>query len=40
VLLSAVATASRAVALDFKGDRVVQAQRALALLDAAKSEIR
>ena len=40
VLLSAVATASRAVARDFRGDRVVQAQRALALLDAAKSEIR
>jgi hypothetical protein len=40
VLLSAVATASRAVAPDFRGDRVVQAQRALALLDAAKSEIR
>ena len=40
VLLSAVTTASRAVARDFRGDRVVEAQRALALLDAAKSEIR
>jgi len=40
VLLSAVTTASRAVAPDFRGDRVVQVQRALALLDAAKSEIR
>jgi hypothetical protein len=40
VLLSAVATASRAVASDFRGDRVVQAQRALALLDAVKSEMR
>jgi hypothetical protein len=39
VLLSAVATATRAVAPDFKGDRVIEAQRALALLDAAKSEI-
>jgi hypothetical protein len=39
VLLSAVATASRAVAPDFRGDRVIEAQRALALLDAAKSEI-
>jgi hypothetical protein len=39
VLLSAVGTASRAVAPDFRGDRVVEAQRALALLDAAKSEI-
>jgi hypothetical protein len=39
VLLSAVATASRAVAPDFKGDRVIEVQRALALLDAAKSEI-
>jgi hypothetical protein len=40
MLLSAVATASRAVALDFRGDRGVQVQRALALLDAAKSELR
>jgi hypothetical protein len=40
VLLSAVTTASRAVAPDFKGDRVLQVQRALALLDAAKTEIR
>ena len=39
VLLSAVATASRAVSPDFRGDRVIEAQRALALLDAAKSEI-
>jgi hypothetical protein len=39
VLLSAVATASRAVSPDFHGDRVIEAQRALALLDAAKSEI-
>jgi hypothetical protein len=39
ILLSAVATASRAVAPDFRGDRVIEAQRALALLDAAKSEI-
>jgi hypothetical protein len=39
VLLSAVATASRAVAPDFRGDRVIEAQRALALLDAARSEI-
>jgi hypothetical protein len=39
VLLSAVAMASRAVAPDFRGDRVIEAQRALALLDAAKSEI-
>lgn len=39
VLLSAVATASRAVSPDFSGDRVIEAQRALALLDAAKSEI-
>jgi hypothetical protein len=34
-----VATASRAVSPDFRGDRVIEAQRALALLDAAKSEI-
>jgi hypothetical protein len=40
ILLSAVTTASRAVAPDFRGDRVVQVQRALALLDAAKSELR
>jgi hypothetical protein len=40
VLLSAVTTASRAFARDFTGDRVAQVQRALALLDAAKSEIR
>jgi hypothetical protein len=39
VLLSAVATASRAVSPDFRGDRVIEVQRALALLDAAKSEI-
>ena len=39
VLLSAVATASRAVSPEFRGDRVIEAQRALALLDAAKSEI-
>jgi len=39
VLLSAVATASRAVSPDFRGDRVIEAQRALALLDAARSEI-
>jgi hypothetical protein len=39
VLLSAVATASRAVSPDFRGDRVIEAQRALALLDAAKNEI-
>jgi hypothetical protein len=39
ILLSAVATASRAVAPDFRGDRVIEAQRALALLDAAKGEI-
>ena len=40
MLLSAVATASRAVAPDFRGDRGVEVQRALALLDAAKSELR
>ena len=40
ILLSAVATASRAVAPDFRGDRAVQVQRALALLDAAKNELR
>jgi hypothetical protein len=39
VLLSAVATASRAVSPDFRGDRAIEAQRALALLDAAKNEI-
>ncbi|MGH9256245.1 MAG: hypothetical protein ACRD3C_16940 [Vicinamibacterales bacterium] len=39
VLLSAVAAARRAVAPEFSGDRVAQARRALALLDAAKSEI-
>jgi hypothetical protein len=39
ILLSAVATANRAVAPDFRGDRVIEAQRALALLDAAKTEI-
>jgi hypothetical protein len=40
MLLSAVDTASGAVAPDFRGNRVVQVQRALALLDAAKSELR
>lgn len=40
VLMSAVATASRAVAPDFMGDRGAQVQRALALLDAAKGELR
>jgi hypothetical protein len=40
MLLSAVATATRGVAPDFRGDRGVQVQRALALLDAAKSELR
>jgi hypothetical protein len=40
ILLSAVTTANRAVARDFTGDRVAQVQRALALLDAARSEIR
>ena len=40
IVLSAVTTASRAFARDFTGDRVAQVQRALALLDAARSEIR
>jgi type II secretory pathway predicted ATPase ExeA len=39
MLLSSVEAASRAVAFDFKGDRVAQAHQALALLDAAKSQI-
>lgn len=36
LLTSAVETAARAVAPDFRGDRVAEAHRALALIDAAK----
>jgi type II secretory pathway predicted ATPase ExeA len=39
LLTSAVAAANRAVAPDFRGDRVAQAHRALALIDAARSRM-
>lgn len=39
LLMSAVASAQRAVAPDFTGDRASQARRAVALLEAAKVEV-